>query len=130
MYVGFHGRILSAHCQFPRWIVFTFGSQRNPKWPGHPPGDLRFEGRGKQVAGAPKSFGDGAYSRHSNVYQIWQRMAEGLAIASPALQANALANSGMLDGAAMARKRASGCVFVFTIRRSNSGRSLDAQIWA
>ena len=130
MYAGFHDRILPAHYQFLRWIIFTFGSQRNPKWPGHPLGDLPFEGRGKQVAGAQKRFGDGAYTRHAIVYQIWQRMAGGLAIASPSLQANALANSGMLDGAAMARNCPSGCVFVFTIRRSNSGRSLDAQICA
>lgn len=41
-------------------------------------------------------------------HQIWHRMAEGLAIASPSLQSNARANSGMLDGAAMARKRANG----------------------
>ncbi len=128
MFVGFHARILSGHCKILCWIVFAFRWSRNPKWPGHPLGDLPFEGQGKQVADAPKRFGDGAYSRHPNVYQIWQRKAEGLAIASPALQANALENSGMLDGAAMARKRASGCVFVFTIRRSNSGRSLDAQI--
>src|SRR5580704_12002069 len=38
-----------------------------------------------------------------NVHQIWQRIAEGLAIGSPSLQPNARANSGILEGAAMAR---------------------------
>src|SRR5580700_5528229 len=70
------------------------------------------------------------YGSRSKAHQIWQRIADGLAIASPSLQPNARANSGMLDGGAMARKRPNGCGFVFTIRRSNSGRSLDAQICA
>jgi len=66
----------------------------------------------------------------SDAHQIWQRMAAGRAIGSPSLQPNALANSSMFEGAAMARKRPSGCGLVFTMRRSNSGRSFEAQICA
>ena len=57
-------------------------------------------------------------------------IAAGLTIALPSWHSNARPNSGMLDGAAMARKRDSGWGLVLTIRRSNSGRSLAAQICA
>ena len=48
-------------------------------------------------------------------------------IASPGLQPKAAANSGMFDGAPIARKRPSGCGLVFVCSLSNSGRPLVAQ---
>jgi hypothetical protein len=66
----------------------------------------------------------------AQAYQIWQRIAAGRTIGSPSLQSNACAKAGMLEGAAMARKRSTGCGLVFTSSRSNSGLSFAAHTWA
>ena len=47
-----------------------------------------------------------------NIYEIWQRTPEERTILSPSLQPKAWANSGRLDGPAMARNRARGSGFV------------------
>ncbi len=88
-------------------------------------GNLKLGGR-KETC--PSRRGERQVAVRSFDYQIWQRMAEPRIMASPSWQSKAFANSGKFEGPAIARKRARGCVFVFTMSRSNSGRSLAAQI--
>src|SRR6266508_3298724 len=66
--------------------------------------------------------------RADSSYQIRQRSER--TIGSPALQPNAAANSGMFEGAPIARKRPSGWGFVLVCKRSNSGRPFVAHTLA
>lgn len=63
-------------------------------------------------------------------HQILQRSPGGRTMASPGWQSNAWANAGMLEGAAMARRKTMGWGSTVRSKRAYSGRMLPAQTCA
>ena len=63
-------------------------------------------------------------------YQIIARLSSGRTMASPGLQPNALANSGMLETGPFTRHSAGECGSVLVSMRVRSGRILRRHAWA